>query len=55
MVDAGASMCLTFHRDLESSQGTLDCVRRALAAGIPTYVCADETATPVRVGDERVK
>ncbi|WP_240911583.1 DUF2493 domain-containing protein [Paludisphaera soli] len=55
MVDAGASMCLAFHRDLESSKGTLDCVRTAIAAEIPTYVCFDETATPVRLraGDER--
>jgi hypothetical protein len=49
MVDAGADYCFAFHRELESSKGTLDCVRRAIKAGIPTYVCADETATPMRI------
>ena len=49
MADAGAAMCLAFHRDLMASKGTKDIVRRAIKAGIPTYVCSDETASPVRV------
>lgn len=40
MVDAGADVCLAFipvdiTAQLPSSRGTLDCVRRAEAAGIP--------------------
>lgn len=36
MVAAGADVCLAF--PLPDSVGTHDCIRRARAAGIPTYV-----------------
>jgi hypothetical protein len=36
MVDAGADICLAFPTD--ESRGTLDCIRRARAAGIPVKV-----------------
>src|SRR4051812_2287146 len=38
LVAAGAAMCLAFHRAITASRGTRDCVRRALGAGIPTYL-----------------
>jgi hypothetical protein len=55
MVDAGAEMCLAFHRAISSSKGTKDCARRAIAAGIPTYLLASEAAEPKRIvaGDYR--
>lgn len=49
MLDAGADLVVAFHQDLASSRGTGDMVRRALAAGVPTYLCDDETATPRRL------
>jgi hypothetical protein len=36
MVDAGADICLAFR--CPKSRGTVDCIRRARAAGILTYV-----------------
>jgi hypothetical protein len=38
MVDAGADLCLAVHPYLANSKGTKDCARRAIAAGIPTYL-----------------
>lgn len=49
MLTAGADMVVAFHRDLATSRGTGDMARRALAAGVPTYLCDDETATPRRL------
>lgn len=53
MLAAGADLVVAFHRDLASSRGTLDCTRQAIALGVPTYLCDDETATPRRLhGDD---
>jgi hypothetical protein len=49
MVAAGAGMCLAFHHFLAGSRTTNDCVRRALAAGIPTYLIDSEEARPRRL------
>lgn len=49
MVDAGASLCLAFHRFLPNSKGTRDCVSRALKAGIETWHADSETAKPKRL------
>jgi hypothetical protein len=49
MVAAGAEMCIAFHRFLTGSRATKDCVRRALDAGIPTYLIDSETAKPRRL------
>lgn len=38
MVDAGADLCVAF--PLPQSRGTIDCMRRAKAAGIPIWVPA---------------
>jgi YspA, cpYpsA-related SLOG family len=56
MVEAGADLCIALHRALETSIGTKDCVRQALAAGIPVYLIEDERAIPKRieVGDKRL-
>ena len=48
MVEAGADLCVALHRRLEASKGTKDCVRQALAAGIPVYLIEDERAIPRR-------
>ena len=56
MVQAGADLCIALHRSIETSKGTKNCVRRALAAGIPVYLIEDDSATPRRVqaGDARI-
>jgi hypothetical protein len=57
MVAAGAGMCVAFHRFLRQSRGTKDCVRRAIEAGIPTYLIDSEEARPrrLRADDARLK
>jgi hypothetical protein len=57
MVDAGADLCLACHRAITASKGTKDCVRRAMAAGIPTYLIDSERGEPKRLrgDDERLK
>jgi hypothetical protein len=57
MVAAGADLCLAFHRAISSSKGTKDCARRAIAAGIPTYLIDSERAEPRRLkaGDVRLR
>lgn len=47
MVALGADLCLAIHRDIRSSLGTRDCARRAIEAGIPTYLI-DSDAIPSR-------
>jgi hypothetical protein len=56
MVAAAAEMCIAFHRFLATSRGTKDCVRRAIKAGIPTYLIDSEKAEPRRLweGDGRL-
>lgn len=49
MVAAGAGLCVAFHRDLERSKGTKDCVRRAIEAGIPVWLVESEEGRPRRV------
>jgi hypothetical protein len=57
MVESGADLCIALHRSIETSRGTKDCIRQALAAGIPVWLIEDDSATPKRVqaGDERLK
>jgi hypothetical protein len=38
MIRAGADLCLALRRSLSASRGTKDCVRKAVAAGIPVYL-----------------
>jgi hypothetical protein len=56
MVQAGADLCIALHRTLASSKGTKDCIRQALAAGIPVYLIDSEEADPKRItlGDWRL-
>jgi hypothetical protein len=49
MVQAGADLCIALHRSIETSKGTRDCVRQALAAGIPVWLIESEEAIPKRV------
>jgi YspA, cpYpsA-related SLOG family len=52
MVEAGADLCIAHHRSIETSKGTKDCVRQALAAGIPVYLIDDDDAIPKRMQAE---
>jgi hypothetical protein len=56
MIRAGAELCIAVHRFLANSRGTKDCVRQAIAAGIPTYLIDSEAALPRRLrgGDMRL-
>jgi len=56
MIRLGAQMCLPFHWAISSSKGTKDCARRAIAAGIPTYLIDSERGEPrrLREGDARL-
>ena len=49
MIETGAGLCLAFHRNLERSKGTRDCVRRAIAAGIPAWLVDSENGEPKRI------
>jgi hypothetical protein len=49
MVDSGADLCLAFHHFLANSTATKDCARRAIAAGIPTYLIDGADARPRRL------
>jgi hypothetical protein len=57
MVAAGAEMCLAFHRAISASKDTKDCARRAIAAGMPTYLIDSKRAEPKRLmaGDARLR
>lgn len=57
MVATGADLCVALHRAISASKGMKDCARRAIAAGIPTYLIDSERAEPrrLRVGDARLK
>jgi hypothetical protein len=56
MVASGAEMCIALHRFLMGSKDTKDCVRRAIKAGIPTYLIDSDKAEPrrLREGDGRL-
>jgi hypothetical protein len=49
MVDAGAELYIAFHRTLNTSRGTKNCIIQALEAGIPTYLVESDAAEPVRI------
>ena len=49
MVEAGADLCIALHRSIETSKGTKDCVRQALAVGIPVWLIEDERGIPKRI------
>jgi hypothetical protein len=57
MVASKPDLCVAFHRSIETSKATKDCVKQALAAGIPTYLVEDAKGIPRRLqaGDERLK
>jgi hypothetical protein len=56
MVASKPDLCVAFHRSIETSKGTKDCVKQALAAGITVYLVEDSRGIPRRVqpGDERL-
>src|SRR6516225_12062009 len=56
LIKDGADLCIALHRTIGRSQRTLDCVRQAIQAGIPTFLITDEQAVPsrLRTGDARL-
>ena len=46
----GAELCVIVHRSLLDA-GTKDLARQALAAGVPTFLIANEQAVPRRLGE----
>jgi hypothetical protein len=49
MVAAGAEMCAEVYRNIVGSKPTLECIRRATRAGIPTCLVESEAVTPRRL------
>lgn len=49
MVKLGADLCLVFSQDLKNSPGTKDCARKAIAAGIPTWLIDNDDAKPTKL------
>jgi hypothetical protein len=49
MVSKGAGLCIAVHRFLMNSKGTKDCVRQALAAGIPTWLIDSDDGEPTQL------
>ena len=51
-----AAVHIAFHRAISASKGTKNYVRRAFAAGIPTYLVNSDAAEPRRLlaGDARL-
>jgi hypothetical protein len=50
----GAELCILAHRSLLDA-GAKDLARQALAAGVPTYLIADEQAVPNRLEEGDAK
>jgi hypothetical protein len=57
IVASKPDMCVALHRSIETSRGTKDCVKQALAAGVPMYLVEDTKGIPRRLqaGDERLR
>ena len=57
MVASGVDLCVAVHRFLANSKGTKDCARRAVAAGVPTYLVdrGDGHTVALRADDVRLK
>jgi hypothetical protein len=56
LLNGGADLCVVLHRSLVTSDRTKDVARRALAAGIPTFLIESDRAYPMRfqAGDWRL-
>jgi hypothetical protein len=49
IVASKPDLCVAFHRSIETSKGTKDCVKQALAAGIAVYLVEDSRGIPRRM------
>ena len=49
LFNGGADLCIAVHRYIGICQRTIDCVRRAVRSGIPTFLIEDDTAAPRRI------
>jgi hypothetical protein len=56
IVPTKPDLCVALHRSIETSRGTKDCVKQALAAGIAVYLVENLSGIPrrVREGDPRL-
>jgi hypothetical protein len=56
LISTGADLCVVVHRSLATCESTKDCARRAIAAGIPTYLIETDRAYPIplQAGDWRL-
>jgi hypothetical protein len=55
MINAGADLCLAIHSSLATSERTKDCARKAIAAGIPTYLIVADDGIPRRLRADDVR
>jgi hypothetical protein len=56
LIKDGADLCIALHRSISRCERTVDCVRQAIQADIPTFLIANEQAVPSRLrrGDTRL-
>jgi hypothetical protein len=49
MLRPAAQLCIILHRSLSGDERVKDLARQAIAAGVPTYLIADERGVPRRL------
>jgi ABC-type sugar transport system substrate-binding protein len=49
MIAKGADLCVAVHKSLAKSKSTKDCVRQAIAAGIPVWLIDTDDGEPKRL------
>jgi hypothetical protein len=49
LFNGGVDLCIAVHRFIGICHRTVDCVRRAVRSGIPTFLIEDDTAAPRRI------
>ena len=49
LFNGGVDLCIAVHRFIAICHRTVDCVRRAVRSGIPTFLIEGDTAAPRRI------
>jgi hypothetical protein len=49
LFNGGVDLCIAVHRFIGICHRTVDCVRRAVRSGVPTFLIEDDTAAPRRI------
>ena len=49
LFNGGVNLCIAVHRFIGICHRTVDCVRRAVRSGIPTFLIEDDAAAPRRI------